>query len=53
VLFERKISARKFATTHVDVFHETVEETVMNQYDQIADQVPGDERGLGRQEKGQ
>ncbi|KAM5345610.1 hypothetical protein ACJ41O_011471 [Fusarium nematophilum] len=37
VLFERRISARKFATTEVDVFHETVEEKVMNRYEELAD----------------
>ncbi|KAK5997360.1 General alpha-glucoside permease [Cladobotryum mycophilum] len=37
VLFEKGISARKFATTEVDVFHETVEEKVMNQYDGIVE----------------
>lgn len=37
VLFERGISARKFATTEVDVFHETVEENVMNRYEELAD----------------
>lgn len=37
VLFEKRISARKFATTEVDVFHETVEEKVMNQYEEITD----------------
>ncbi|KEY69519.1 hypothetical protein S7711_02056 [Stachybotrys chartarum IBT 7711] len=35
VLFEKKISARKFASTHVDVFQEMVEETVMHRYEQI------------------
>jgi SP family general alpha glucoside:H+ symporter-like MFS transporter len=37
VLFERGISARKFASTEVDVFHETVEENVMNRYEELAD----------------
>ncbi|KAI0155412.1 sugar transporter [Hypoxylon sp. FL1284] len=37
LLFEKKISARKFASTSVDVFSETVEEDVMHSYqDQIA-----------------
>ncbi|KAI1770642.1 putative MFS alpha-glucoside transporter [Hypoxylon cercidicola] len=37
LLFEQKISARKFASTDVDVFAETVEEDVMKSYhDQIA-----------------
>ncbi|KAH0532423.1 hypothetical protein TsFJ059_001115 [Trichoderma semiorbis] len=35
VLFEKKISARKFASTKVDVFHESIDEKVMNQYDGI------------------
>jgi len=29
--------ARKFASTEVDVFHEVVEEKVMNQYEDIVD----------------
>lgn len=37
MLFERGISARKFASTEVDVFHETVEENVMNRYEELAD----------------
>ncbi|KAJ4269719.1 hypothetical protein NW762_001387 [Fusarium torreyae] len=37
VLFERGTSARKFASTEVDVFHETVKETVMNRYEELAD----------------
>ncbi|KAI1879253.1 hypothetical protein JX265_002207 [Neoarthrinium moseri] len=37
LLFERKISARKFATTDVDVFDETVDATLAQKYrDQIA-----------------
>ncbi|KOS23103.1 Alpha-glucosides permease MPH3 [Escovopsis weberi] len=35
VLFEKGISARKFATTEVDVFHASVEEKILNQYDAI------------------
>ncbi|KAM6482243.1 sugar transporter-domain-containing protein [Trichoderma sp. SZMC 28011] len=35
VLFEKKISARKFASTKVDVFHESIDEKVMHQYDGI------------------
>ncbi|PTB36684.1 uncharacterized protein TrAFT101_007438 [Trichoderma asperellum] len=35
VLFERKVSARNFASTKVDVFHESIDEKVMNQYDGI------------------
>lgn len=43
VLFETRVSARKFATTDVDVFHETVEEKVMKQYETIVDtKVPAD-----------
>ncbi|EQK98556.1 maltose permease [Ophiocordyceps sinensis CO18] len=43
VLFEKRVSARKFATTDVDVFHETVEEKVMKQYETIVDtKVPAD-----------
>ncbi len=37
VLFEKGVSARKFASTEVDVFHEVVEEKVMNQYEDIVD----------------
>ncbi|KAF4971511.1 hypothetical protein FSARC_1671 [Fusarium sarcochroum] len=37
VLFERGTSARKFASTEVDVFHETVKENVMNRYEELAD----------------
>ncbi|KAH7134799.1 general substrate transporter [Dactylonectria estremocensis] len=33
VLFERRISARKFASTEVNVFHETVEEKIMEEYE--------------------
>ncbi|EAW13959.1 putative MFS alpha-glucoside transporter [Aspergillus clavatus NRRL 1] len=32
LLFERKVSARKFATTHVDVFDETLESQVVDNY---------------------
>ncbi|KAJ5805080.1 hypothetical protein N7474_010967 [Penicillium riverlandense] len=32
LLFERRVSARKFAVTEVDVFEETVEEGVINEY---------------------
>lgn len=35
VLFEKKIGARKFASTEVDVFHESVEDKVMNQFEEI------------------
>ncbi|RFU80639.1 sugar porter sp family mfs transporter [Trichoderma arundinaceum] len=35
VLFEKKISARNFASTKVDVFHESIDEKVMNQYDGV------------------
>ncbi|KAH7320284.1 general substrate transporter [Stachybotrys elegans] len=41
VLFEKGISARKFASTHVDVFHESVETKVMNQYEQITEKHEG------------
>ncbi|KAL6854052.1 sugar transporter domain-containing protein [Trichoderma novae-zelandiae] len=37
VLFEKKISARKFASTKVDVFHESIDEKVMHQYDGIVE----------------
>ncbi|KGO76997.1 Major facilitator superfamily domain, general substrate transporter [Penicillium italicum] len=32
LLFERKVSARKFATTQVDVFDETIEDRVIDDY---------------------
>ncbi|KAH6997085.1 general substrate transporter [Ilyonectria destructans] len=35
VLFERRISARKFAETEVNVFHESVEEKVMDEYEKV------------------
>jgi SP family general alpha glucoside:H+ symporter-like MFS transporter len=35
VLFERRINARKFAQTEVDVFHEVVEEKVMDQFEKV------------------
>ena len=40
VLFEKRVSARNFSTTQVDVFHETVEDKVMNQYENIVDNQP-------------
>jgi hypothetical protein len=35
VLFERKISARKFHKTEVDEFEETVDEKIINQYGDV------------------
>jgi MFS transporter, SP family, general alpha glucoside:H+ symporter len=35
VLFERRVNARKFAKTEVDVFHEVVEEKVMDQFEKV------------------
>jgi SP family general alpha glucoside:H+ symporter-like MFS transporter len=32
LLFERKVSARKFASTEVDVFDETVDKSILSQY---------------------
>jgi MFS transporter, SP family, general alpha glucoside:H+ symporter len=32
LLFERKVSARKFAKTEVDVFDETVDDSVVSKY---------------------
>jgi SP family general alpha glucoside:H+ symporter-like MFS transporter len=43
VLFERKISARKFADTEVDVFHEHVEDSVMNKFNKAVDSRGGQE----------
>ncbi|KAK5175118.1 uncharacterized protein LTR77_000255 [Saxophila tyrrhenica] len=37
LLFERKIGARKFATTEVDVFDETVDESLIHQYKHTLD----------------
>jgi hypothetical protein len=38
VLFEKGISARKFHTTEIDVFSESVQEKLMNQLEEIVDQ---------------
>ncbi|KAH9886134.1 general substrate transporter [Xylariomycetidae sp. FL2044] len=35
VLFEQRVSARKFATTEVDVFHESVDDKVLNQFEHV------------------
>lgn len=35
VLFERRVSARKFASTSVDVFHENVDEKIMEGYEHV------------------
>ncbi|KAM5343788.1 hypothetical protein ACJ41O_012325 [Fusarium nematophilum] len=35
VLFEKGVSARKFATTKVDVFHESVDDHVLDQYNKV------------------
>jgi MFS transporter, SP family, general alpha glucoside:H+ symporter len=35
VLFERKIPARKFASTSVDVFHEHVEDAVLDRFNDV------------------
>jgi MFS transporter, SP family, general alpha glucoside:H+ symporter len=35
VLFEKHVSARNFASTKVDVFHETVDEKIMNHYVEV------------------
>lgn len=45
VLFERGISARKFATTEVDVFHETVEDKILVQYEDVVHHRP-DKTGM-------
>ena len=37
LLFERHVSARKFATTDVDVFGETVDGSVIHQYEEKLD----------------
>lgn len=34
LLFERGVSARKFKSTNVDVFDETVDDSVLNRYDE-------------------
>ncbi len=33
-MFEKRVSARKFASTEIDVFHEAVEDKVMHQYEE-------------------
>lgn len=40
VLFDQRVSARKFASTEVDVFHETLEETVVSEYEAAIDSLP-------------
>jgi SP family general alpha glucoside:H+ symporter-like MFS transporter len=37
LLFERHVSARKFATTDVDVFGEAVDNNVINKYEEKLD----------------
>lgn len=37
MLFEKRISARKFASTEIDVFHETVDDKIMEQYEHVSD----------------
>jgi SP family general alpha glucoside:H+ symporter-like MFS transporter len=37
VLFEKGIPARKFSTTDVDVYHEHVEDAVMNKFNTVVD----------------
>ena len=39
MLFEKRISARKFASTEVDVFHEVVEEKVMDKYEKAEERI--------------
>lgn len=39
MLFEKRVSARNFATTEVDVFAESVEEKVLQQYEETVQQV--------------
>ncbi|KYK55885.1 maltose permease [Drechmeria coniospora] len=38
VLFQKGVSARKFAVTDVNVFHESVEDEIMNRYESITSQ---------------
>jgi len=45
VLFEKKIPARKFDKTEVDVFHEHVEDKVVTQFTQVVDTRASQERG--------
>ena len=35
ILFERRVGAREFEKTKVDVFHEKVDEKIMNTYDDV------------------
>ncbi|PHH76992.1 hypothetical protein CDD80_1014 [Ophiocordyceps camponoti-rufipedis] len=44
VLFDQRVSARKFASTEVDVFHETLEETVVSEYEAVFDSRPAVEK---------
>lgn len=41
MLFEKRVSARRFDETEVDVFHESVEEKVMDQYEETVEQRTG------------
>jgi SP family general alpha glucoside:H+ symporter-like MFS transporter len=45
VLFEKKIPARKFEKTEVDVFHEHVEDKVVTQFTKVVDARASEERG--------
>jgi SP family general alpha glucoside:H+ symporter-like MFS transporter len=37
LLFEKHISARKFASTEIDVFHEAVDESTMERYEKTTE----------------
>lgn len=47
LLFERGVSARKFASTHVDVFDEAVDDNVLNRYEEQIVQHEKLERTIG------
>ena len=38
ILFEQRVPARKFASTHVDVFHEHVADGVMKRFQDVKDE---------------
>lgn len=47
VLFERRISARKFHKTEVDVFAENVDDKIMKQYDDVNSDTTTQAGGVG------
>jgi SP family general alpha glucoside:H+ symporter-like MFS transporter len=47
VLFERRISARKFHKTEVDEFEENVDDKIMKQYDDVNSDATAQAGGVG------